>query len=96
MTDNAHSSPQAYMTLTEAASQYGFKYNALYKYVFVGRLQATWIERDSIPALIWERMDAYAQANATKKGGIWVTTHEQMQTYMQSRKRGRRPKPPSV
>ena len=69
MTDDAHSSPQDYVTLTEAAAIYGFNYNAVYKYVFVGRLQATWLEPDQIPASIWQRMDAYAQANVTKKGG---------------------------
>ncbi|ABX07644.1 hypothetical protein Haur_5014 (plasmid) [Herpetosiphon aurantiacus DSM 785] len=90
MTDDAHSSPQDYVTLTEAAAHYGFNYNALYKYVFVGRLAATWLEPDQIPVSIWQRMDVYAQANVTKKGGVWVTTHAQMQTYLESRKKGRR------
>ncbi|GAA5530809.1 hypothetical protein [Herpetosiphon gulosus] len=88
--DHAQSSPNEYITLSEAAAMSGVSYYALYKAIRRERLKATMFEPDHVPAEVWNRLAAHAQANVAKQEGIWVTTKADLEIYLQSRRPGHR------
>ena len=92
MTDDlAQSSPNEYITLSEAAYEYDMEYNSILKYVLAGRIASRILLPEEIPDVLWERLEPRVQANVKKHQGLRVTTTQAMEEYMQTRqKRGRK------
>lgn len=78
------------LTISEAAIISEIGYHALYKAIQRGRLKATMFEPDHVPADVWNRLDAYAQANIAKQDGIWIIRRADLDEYLRNRRQGYR------
>ena len=88
--DHAQSSPNEYLTLSEASVLSEISYDGLYKAVRRGRLKATMFEPDHVPTEVLNRLEGHAHANVTKKHGIWIIRRADLDEHLLTRRQGYR------